>query len=115
VARRGSKEERLVTYVQDLDEDEPAETSAAVGLLIRETVAQIRPQIAAVTQLLDELVQLAGDLERRGDAVPESGSAASDLLAVLACHLPNELRGMAGNLRNTRDLLKLPVTTDGQP
>jgi hypothetical protein len=104
-----------MTHVQDLDEDDPAATSAVVALLIRETVALIRPEVAAVTQLLDELVQLADDLEQHGDAVPESGSAVGDLLAVLACHLPNELRGIAGNLESIRDLLKLPVTTDGQP
>jgi hypothetical protein len=104
-----------VTYAPDLDEDEPAETSAVVALLIREAVARIRPEAAEVVQLLDELHQLADGLEDHGDDPHEGGSSAGDLLAVLACHLPNEVRAVAESLRSTRDLLKLPVVQDSQP
>ncbi len=43
------------------------------------------------------------------------GKVYGALLAVMTCHLPNVLRGIARSLRGARDLLKLPVTTDGQP
>jgi hypothetical protein len=95
------------------DDDEPTETCAELGSLVREAVEQIRPEVAAVIWLLHDLMKSADELEARGDAVCQPGSSTGDLLSVTACHLPNEMRAVAVNLRRICDLLKLPETVGG--
>ena len=96
----------------DMTADDPATTNAVVALLIREMVARIRPEVAMVALVLDELAQLADELEAGADAPHAAGSDAGDLLAVMACHLPNEVRGIAGSLRRTHDLFWSPAVTE---
>jgi hypothetical protein len=102
-----------VTCLHPEDEREPAVTRVELGSLVRAAVEQIRPEAEEVMRQLDDLEKVASELEACGDAVYEPGSSAGDLLAVMACHLPNELQAVTGNMRNIRELLNLPATVVG--
>jgi hypothetical protein len=110
----GVERKATATRLHQHDDDEPAVTGAELGSLTRETVEQIRPEVAAVVWLLHDLMRYADELEARGDAVSEPGSSAASLLAVMACHLPYDVRAIAENLRGIGELLKLAAMVDGE-
>jgi hypothetical protein len=110
----GVERRATVLHHHQQDDDEPTVTCAEFGSFVRGAVQQIRPEAEAVIRWLDDLEKLADELEARGDTVYQSESSAGDLISVMAIHLPNELRAVARNLWNLCELLRLPLTADGE-
>jgi hypothetical protein len=110
----GVERRATVMHPHPKDDDEPAVTCAELGLLVRRAIEQLCPEVAGAILLLHDLLKLAEEFEARGDAVCQPGSSAGDVLAVMACHLPCDVRAIAENLRGICELLKLAATVDDE-
>lgn len=110
----GVERRATVTCPHQHDDDEPAGTCAELGSLTRQAIEQLCSEVAGLISLLHDLLKLAEEFEARGDAACQPGSSASDVLAVMVCHLPYDVRGIAENLRGICELLKLAATVDDE-